>query len=583
MSLGGSAPAGNTTVTQSNAPFSGQQPYLFGSGGTAPGNTGYSTQNTSLMNLLGGSLANSGGSSPMQDIARAMSEGLPISNQSWAQAGLPPGGGSTGQQLQSDIFGNPSLSQANPTIGGNAIQGLLPAASNLFQNYTPQYYPGATYASPTPYQMMGIDMQAQLGLNGQPTQGAAQNTALGIMNPGFLGQNPGNSTYNNAANGGMGLNTGGFFAPLASGQLQNTAGQGTLQNAASGGMQNTAGTGTLSNIAGGMFSGLPGMSELANIAGGSNLSASNPYFKQMADNITAQVLPSIEGQFAAGNRMNGGLAANAAASGLGNAIGGLAYQNYQQGLQQQQSAAQELAGLSQGNVGQQMGAAGMLSGIGAQNIANELGAANSLGQFGQQNIGNILSGAQGLTGVEQQNFGNQFAGAAGQSANYSDALKNQIQAMALSPEFQSMAFNNAGAVQGAGSTQQALQQQYINDAVNRWNYYQQLPYNKLNQYGSAVSGNFGGTGTTTSPFFQNGAANALGLGLGAGMLNNVLGDPLSSILGSTAMTASPGIAAGAPFMGAATQGLDSFAGSGLAGGASDFLSSIGPFLMALLP
>lgn len=71
-----------------------------------------------------------------------------------------------------------------------------------------------------------------------------------------------------------------------------------------------------------------GQDELTKTLSGDYLSAGNPYFGQMADRITAKVLPGIDSRFAASGRMGSGLHGRAVGEGLGDAIGSLAYQNY---------------------------------------------------------------------------------------------------------------------------------------------------------------------------------------------------------------------------------------------------------------
>lgn len=168
---------------------------------------------------------------------------------------------------------------------------------------------------------------------------------------------------------------------------------------------------------------IPGLSTLNDYASGKYLSAENPYFGQMADTLKANILPGINAQFANAGRGSSGLAARAASEGLGDSIGGLAYQNYQQGLGQQQSAA------------------------------------NSLANFG-------IQGAEGLGQNYQSNIGNQLLG--------------------------------AQASLGAATTQQGLDQGAINDQMARYNYNAQLPYQNLQNYIANISGQIGGTGSTTS-------------------------------------------------------------------------------------
>lgn len=148
---------------------------------------------------------------------------------------------------------------------------------------------------------------------------------------------------------------------------------------------------------------------LTNYNNGSMLSASNPYFQQMAQNISSTVTPQIESQFTQGNAMNNPAAAFATSQGLGSAIGNLAYQNY------------------------------------------------------------------------------------------SDQSKNQLTAASLSPTQYNAQLGGQQAALTAGQTQQTQDQSALTDLVNRWNYNQQLPYQQLNQFTNTINGQYGSTGSSTSP------------------------------------------------------------------------------------
>lgn len=175
-------------------------------------------------------------------------------------------------------------------------------------------------------------------------------------------------------------------------------------------------------------------------ANGSMMSAQNPYFQQMAQSTLASVEPGLADQFTQGNRMNSPGAAYGVSKGLGDAIGGLAYQNYQQGQ-----------GL-------------------AQNAASQIGA------------------------------------------NYNTGVQQQENAALLSPQIQSLPYNDATNLYNAGAAQQGLTQNTINDQLSRYNYQQSLPYNMLNWYGGAIGGNYGGTNTLTQPYFQQSGGSGGGWG-----------------------------------------------------------------------
>lgn len=92
---------------------------------------------------------------------------------------------------------------------------------------------------------------------------------------------------------------------------------------------------------------LPGYGTLQQFSDGQMYD--NPEWQSVVNKTMASTLPSLTSQFVSGNRMNDPNAAYAVSSGLGDAIGNLAYQNYNQQQQNQLSAAGKLAdtGLTQ--------------------------------------------------------------------------------------------------------------------------------------------------------------------------------------------------------------------------------------------
>ena len=175
----------------------------------------------------------------------------------------------------------------------------LQSAQDLYSQGGPQYYPGQTYAGQTAGQTAGIAGLDAIQQQFAPTLAAAQGD---ISNASGIASNiGGTSAASNPSNS--------YFANLASGN-----------------------------------SAAPGLGTLNDYASGKYLSADNPYFQQVANTTAANVLPTINAQFANSGRGNSGLAARAASEGLSDSIGGLAYNNYQQGLTQQQNAASALAG-----------------------------------------------------------------------------------------------------------------------------------------------------------------------------------------------------------------------------------------------
>jgi hypothetical protein len=393
-------------------------------------------------------------------------------------------------------------------------------AQNLFNQGGPQYYPGQTYAGPTDAQLAGITAEANIGQGGTAAQNAATPALQNMLGRGWLYGNPAESMYSGAAQGGLNVNTGGYFSPLASGQQTNTMGVPGLSNIASGANLNTAGQPTLNAMASGAIQNTAGLPTLNQFASGADLSANNPYFQNMANSVTQQVLPAIQSEFNAGNRLDSGLGNLAASQGLGSAIGNLAYQNYQQGLQQQQQAATTMGEFGAQNISNMLGAAGTLGQLGASNLGAQLSAGGELANIGQGNIGNQLAASTALTNLGLGNVGTQLAGMQGFGGLYGQAAQQQMQALGLSPAIGQMQYQQAGALQDAGSTLQGLNQSAITDAMNRWNFGQQQPYQNLQNYMQNIQGNYGSNTTASQPYYSNSLANTLGGALGGSALAN---------------------------------------------------------------
>jgi len=78
-------------------------------------------------------------------------------------------------------------------------------------------------------------------------------------------------------------------------------------------------------------------------------------------------------------------------------------------------------------------------------------------------------------------------------------------------------YNDINALGAIGQQKQDLAQNEIQDAVNRFNFYQDLPANKLAQYSGFIGGNYGGTTTSQTPYQQPSIWSQIGgaaLGLG---------------------------------------------------------------------
>jgi hypothetical protein len=110
------------------------------------------------------------------------------------------------------------------------------------------------------------------------------------------------------------------------------------------------------------------------------------------------------------------------------------------------------------------------------------------------------------------------------------------QAAMAAPTLAQQDYFDIGQLAAVGQAREAMAQDLINDQIARFNFYQQLPQNKLAQYLNFVQGNYGKTTTATQPYgrsFLDGATTGLGLGQaipGAGPWGPVLGAAIGGLL-----------------------------------------------------
>lgn len=180
----------------------------------------------------------------------------------------------------------------------------------------------------------------------------------------------------------------------------------------------------------------------------------------------------------------------------------------------------------------------------SQNQNNAFGMGANLARQGDPNVNaasaqnqNILKGNYGndvFKNIESQvlpSVNSQFEGAGrygsdshataaatGLTNAYAPFAASMMnQAIDRAPSFQNQQWNNVNNLADIGKQQQGLGQQENNDAINRFNYYQNLPQLKLNQFQQNVGGNWGGTSTTSTPVYQPSIFSQIGgaaLGLG---------------------------------------------------------------------
>ena len=104
----------------------------------------------------------------------------------------------------------------------------------------------------------------------------------------------------------------------------------------------------------------------------------------------------------------------------------------------------------------------------------------------------------------------------GQLANqvYGDQFNRerdrQFQATQIAPQLGEMDFNDIARLQQVGQDRESLEMAKLQDAIARFDYSQQQPYIKLNQYLGALGAPVPTTTVSTQPIFRNTGAGLLG-------------------------------------------------------------------------
>ena len=97
-----------------------------------------------------------------------------------------------------------------------------------------------------------------------------------------------------------------------------------------------------------------------------------------------------------------------------------------------------------------------------------------------------------------------------------------MQAAALAPQMAQADYADAERLAGVGAAEEDYRQMKLEDEINRFNFMQNEPWDRLGRYSAFVQGgNWGGT--TTQPVYRNRAAGAMGGALGGAALGSMFG------------------------------------------------------------
>lgn len=153
---------------------------------------------------------------------------------------------------------------------------------------------------------------------------------------------------------------------------------------------------------------------------------------------------------------------------------------------------------------------------------------SAAGRYGSGAMGDIQDRAMGT-------FSQSLTDTAGKLAyqNYDAERARQMASVAAAPEMAGADYADIQKLLTTGQAQEGYQQMALQDAINRYNYQQNLPSLQLQQYLSAAYGSpMGGITSSQVPSYTNTGANVLGGALGGYALGGTPGAAAGGLLGA---------------------------------------------------
>jgi hypothetical protein len=242
---------------------------------------------------------------------------------------------------------------------------------------------------------------------------------------------------------------------------------------------------------------------------------SDPNSDAVFQNIQSKVTPAVNSQFMGSGRYGSNLHADTQTRALTEAYAPYASQQYQSGLDRMGQAAGMSDSMYNNAYGRMSQGAGMADSMYNQGFNRQNIGADMSNSLYQQNLANRSQGANMASGLYNDAYGRMSQGAGMSQDMYQQDMGNRWQAAGMAPTFAANDYTDLGALEAIGQQKQGLGQNELNDAVQRWQYYQQLPYDKLGQFLNNIGGNYGGTVVGKTPSNQpSGWQQAAGAGLG---------------------------------------------------------------------
>jgi len=134
----------------------------------------------------------------------------------------------------------------------------------------------------------------------------------------------------------------------------------------------------------------------------------------------------------------------------------------------------------------------------------------SAGRLGSGANQEVLAGALG-------DLGTQLYG-----QNYMAERANMNNALMAAPQMSQTDYDDILRLRQVGAEREGLQEAALADAMNRYQYQQALPYEKLRNYQAATGGSYGQTQTNVQPLQRNIAAGLLSGGLAGAEMGSLM-------------------------------------------------------------
>lgn len=391
------------------------------------------------------------------------------------------------------------------------------------------------------------------------------------------GIGPSQGIFNLLGSGGMGRGEGyGTYQQASQGQMGNLA-TGQAQQLTGGPVDITTPL-VYQTAAGGFLNANPYLDRMMNRAA-----------EGVTRNYQQSLVPGVDTAFSRAGRMGSGMAAygrGEADRQLGDTLGNLATDiygtNYAQERQLQQQAQGLLGQLQGQNFGQQLQATGLLGQLSAGDIGTRMAGAQGLQQALAEDAARRLAGGQAAQQAFESQQGRRFAGAGGAQQAFADQMARRmagaqsqqaafesdlmrrlagaqglqsgfdteqarrlsaaqsqgqlydaergrmLQAAGMAPMMQGMELANINAMLQAGGQYDAQAAEQLQDQINRFNFYQQEPTQRIGNYMSLVGGgNYGSQTSQQVPMYRNRGANIAG----GALTGLALGGPWGAAIG----------------------------------------------------